>query len=369
MENNTQNKWPEEVLESLWLGVIGVDLNGIVTLFNQSAEEITGLSRKRAMGKAVKDVFKADIWLADILKQSCESGKIFTNLEESFKRTLEGPTKVIVTTSRIFNTKGELTGATAIIRDIRGVTPLTEEENRLKRLAHIGTFAASLAHEIKNPLSGIKGAAELLRRRSTDESVAEFTDIIVKSSDRLNSIVREMLDFARPTRLKLSATNIHQVLDEVISLAEKGHKTHLNVIKAYDPSLPPVSGDHNRLVQVFLNLINNSSEAINEDTEAKITITTRLATGLNIKSPSKSGANRFITVEVADNGIGIEAGELENIFTPFFTTKSGGSGLGMAISFRIIKEHGGLLSVTSEKGKGTKVSATLPVSLTNTAEA
>lgn len=373
MSENIENPLSyENILENLGEGVVVVDPGLKVVFFNQSAEKITALSRSMVLGKSIEEVFSRDKRLAEMLTKTLAEGRLFAEYEEKLSRRFSGPLPVAITTSQIFDAGGELTGAVAVIKDLSGVKSLEAGSLRRERLAHIGTFAASLAHEIRNPLSGIRGAAQLLSRKTRDDKLAEYTGVIMREADRLNNILDGMLDFVRPSRLTKKSFNIHKVLDSVILLVGEGAREEAHppeIVKEYDPSIPEVFGDDGQLTQVFLNLVKNAREALGED--GKITVVTRIATDFHLVaaeegeapgSKARRGAKRMMaSVEIRDNGCGIKTENMEKIFTPFFTTKRGGSGLGMAITLKIVKEHEGLLRIDSTPGEGTSVVVYLPV--------
>lgn len=347
----------EDILESLAEGVIAVDTEMQVSVYNQSAEKITEISRSLILGKPLEACFRRNPRIAEMLRKTLTDGRLFTEYDEKLFRRITGDTIPIgVTTSQVVDAQGNMAGAAALIRDLSGLKSLEEGSLRKERLAYIGTFAASLAHEIKNPLSGIRGAAQLLSRKVKEPGLGEYMDVIMKEADRLNVILNDMLDFARPARLNRKPANIHQVLDSVVLLLQEGAGPN-TFVKSYDPSIPDVFGDENQLKQVFLNLVKNAKEAIAEN--GTIYITTRAITEFHLVEGS--GPGRMVSIVVSDNGCGIRPEDLERVFTPFFTTKPKGSGLGMAITLKIVKEHGGLLKIDSEPGKGTSVAVYLPV--------
>jgi two-component system nitrogen regulation sensor histidine kinase GlnL len=356
----------ENLIESLEAGVICVDTELRITVFNQSAERQTELSRVQTIGNQLKDIFKLNQWLINILDSTLHTGKLFNEHSGEFKRRLGTTLPVSVGTNILTNKSGEVIGVAALIKDLSGIKSLEAEALRKDRLAYIGTFAANLAHEVRNPLGGIKGSAQLMSRRlkEDDRELRKFTDIITKESDRLNLIVNEMLDFAAPKILKKRALNIHKILDHVIELTvpdiEKDAKgSKIKIIRKYDPSLPPVAGDSNQLTQVFLNLIKNARESITED--GVISVATNMVTDFRLTTEEK-GKTKLLAITIEDTGSGIREKDIEKVFTPFFTTKSKGSGLGMAISYKIIKEHDGFLHIESTSEKGTIMLVHLPLS-------
>ncbi|MBI5875724.1 MAG: PAS domain-containing sensor histidine kinase, partial [Deltaproteobacteria bacterium] len=300
---------------------------------------------------------------ADMLEKTLKQGKLFIEHENIISQRMGGGMEAMapvgVTTSTVLDANGEIIGAVALLRDLSSIKSITEESIRKDRLAFLGTFAAGVAHAVKNPLGGIRGAAQLLSRKVKETGLIEYTDIIIREVDRLNRILEEVLDFANPRKINPKPLNIHEVLDTVILLggAMTGEKA-AHLIKSYDPSLPPVVGDKEHLTQVFLNLIKNSIEAV--DKTGEIMVNTRILTDFHLVEEGYKAA-QMASIEIKDNGCGISKHDMEKLFTPFFTTKAKGSGLGLALSFRIIKEHGGFFRIESDKGKGTVVSIFLPI--------
>ncbi len=350
----------EDIIESLTDGVVAVDCELRVVAFNQAAEKISEISRTLVLGRGAKEVFVRDPNLVDMLTSTISEGKLFAEYEAKLHRRLSEPLQVAITTNRIFSADGSLSGAVIIIKDLSGLKSLEAGSLRKERLAYLGTFAANIAHEIKNPLSGIRGAAQLFSRKVADDTLGEYTDIIIKEVDRLDRIVGEMLNFTKPSKITKKALNIHKILDSVIFLSTEGIGAD-SFIKEYDPSLPELSGDEGQLTQVFLNLIKNAKEALRKGDA--ITVVTRMVTEFHMmeKGSMDSGGGKMAAIEIRDNGKGIAPEDLEKIFIPFFTTKAKGSGLGMAICLKIIKEHGGLIRVDSTPGVQTTVTVCLPV--------
>jgi two-component system nitrogen regulation sensor histidine kinase GlnL len=349
----------ENIIENLGEGVICVDPSMVIVVFNQAAERITGLSRGQVVARGLGEVLGGNPWLVEVLSKTIKEEKLFSEYEETLLRRHAEPLRVGVTTSHVFDNDGKLTGAVALVKDLSGIKSLETESLRKERLALLGSFAVNLAHEVKNPLSGIRGAAQLLSKKAGEAGLDEYADVIIKTVDRLDRIVKEMLDFARPGKIEKKALNIHKVLDEaIVMLGEGGNGPGL--IKEYDPSLPPVLGDADKLTQVFINLIKNAREAVGGDTKGgTVRVVTRMVTDFHLIDEG-SRESKLAAVEVWDTGCGIERENLERIFTPFFTTKPGGSGLGMPLSYRIIKEHGGFLQIVSNPGEGTRVDVYIP---------
>jgi two-component system, NtrC family, nitrogen regulation sensor histidine kinase GlnL len=208
----------------------------------------------------------------------------------------------------------------------------------------VSGMAAVLAHEIKNPLSGIRGAAQLLEPDLSDEDRA-LTQLICSETDRIRALLDRMEVFGDERPLNGKPVNVHDVLDHVRHLAEAGFAKHIAIQADYDPSLPPVSGERDKLVQAFLNLVKNAAEAIEEAGESgQIQLTTAFRPGVRLSVPgSDTRVSLPLMIEVADNGGGIPEGMVEHLFDPFVTSKRNGTGLGLALVAKIIRDHGGII--------------------------
>jgi len=345
----------EHIIESLSEGLIVMDGNLCVTVFNQGAEKITAMPRSLALGNSIGAVLDRDPWIAATAVKSMEEKKVFAEHEGRLHRRLGTTIPVVATFSPLYNRYGDIDGTVLLLKEVWGARLLEIDSIRRDRLALIGTFAAGIAHEVKNPLGGIKGAAQLLERRLGAKDLTEYTDVITRETDRLSGILDEVLNFATPRKPRQDRLNIHQVLDRARALLPLPEGTELKL--EYDPSIPAVIGDGEQLVQVFINLIKNAIEALSQ--EGEVRIMTRMATDFHLAEPGLKG-NKVVLVKVKDNGCGIAPEDLDKLFTPFFTTKPKGTGLGIAIAYTIVKEHGGLFSVESSPGEGTEVSVFLP---------
>jgi two-component system nitrogen regulation sensor histidine kinase GlnL len=208
----------------------------------------------------------------------------------------------------------------------------------------ITALGAMLAHEIKNPLSGIRGAAQLLEQ-SASEDDRLLTRLICDEADRIVKLVERMELFGDERPVERGAVNIHGVLDQVKRLAQSGFARHVRFVETYDPSLPPVYGNRDQLVQVLLNLVKNAAEAIGIDAlEGEIVLATAFRTGVRLQMPgSKERISLPIEITVRDNGPGIPSDLEGDLFDPFVTTKAQGSGLGLALVAKIVGDHGGII--------------------------
>jgi two-component system nitrogen regulation sensor histidine kinase GlnL len=347
----------ETILTSLEDAVIVIDNEGQVSFVNQAAEILTDSPAARVLKQPHSYLFGNSPWILDVVTKSQPPQTGSTRGEGDFISPRGRRLPVSLVASPLLDRYGKCLGSILLLRDLTFRKEMEEDLKRSDRLSLLGTLAAGLAHEIKNPLGGIKGAAQLLSREMEGKaSLLEFTDIMIREVDRVNQLIEQLLDLSHPSELFIESLNIHELLDHVLFLESPTMLDKQVVVRNFDPSLPHIQGDKAKLIQVFLNVIKNALQAIKNN--GRVVITTRMETDFHLRGQGNN-RGKFIRVDIQDDGPGIQTENLPHIFSPFFTTKNGGTGLGLVICHRIIEEHGGLIRVESQEGEG----ATFKVSL------
>lgn len=348
------------IIDSVGDGVIVIDLDGTVSLMNPAAEEITGISRRQAQGTLFATLLKGETILLEMVGKTSATGMTIVDYENIVLNKGKNLTPVSATTFPLLLQNGEPIGTILVLRDLTNIRELEEAVRHADRLSTLGTLAAGLAHEIKNPLGGIKGAAQLLELElPADSELRDNVRVMIREVDRVNRIVEELLGLSSPRRLKLAKVNLHKVLGDIVALQKRSAQgKNVTFQQQFDPSIPPILADEGLLTQLFLNLVKNAEEAV--DDGGMIKIVSRVISDYSMTQKGER-RSRMVAVEVSDNGRGIDREQLEHLFTPFFTTKTTGTGLGLAICQKIVSEHRGMIKVESPPGKGTTFTVMLPL--------
>ena len=338
----------DRLLAALPDAVIGERPDLTVFLWNAAAEALTGRSATRALERPLSECLGPEARLLRHLGETVRLAEGRAEPESEMTATDGRAIAVSVLTAPIHGPSGQLRGAVAVLRDL----------SRIRALA--------LAHELRNPLGAIRGVAQLLG----DElgGAGPFRDhltVMLAEIDRVNRVMEALLDLGRPLTFTFGFVNLHELLDRVSLLAEPAARAHeVQLVRRYDPSLPALWADADRLVQVFQNLVQNGVEAMPGG--GRLTLTTRLSLDALFggRVDAGTGPRPLVEVQVSDEGEGIPPELLDRVFDPFVTTKPRGLGLGLALAHRIVEEHRGALRVASTPGKGTTFSAHVPIAPT-----
>ncbi len=347
----------KDVLEAVLDGVVVVDREGCVEFVNGEACRMLETSAEFATGLPLARV--ADSSFDALARSVLELGRPAVQDDRVLARRFSPDLVLDVAAAPLWDEQRGLSGVVLALRDRTIRHSLAERAAERDRLSVYGTIAAGIAHEVKNPLGGIRGAAEILASRTTDEKSRDAAALIVREVDRIRSLVDDLLVFHQRDALRLASLNIHQVLDEVLELLSMDPiAAGVKLERSFDPSIPELRADAGRLTQVFLNLGRNALQAL--EGEGTLLVETRMA--IEQRLPSARGASLpTVAVTVADDGSGIQPEVFEQLSTPFFTTRADGTGLGLAMSRHWVARHGGALRLESEPGRGTRARVYLPV--------
>lgn len=340
------------VLEGMHSGVVAVDEEGKIIIINKVAESLFSIDRENIINRNYSSIFPGDECL---LEKTLKSSKTIKGVETFFK-TFSGEEKhLIIGTSIIYDEKGKMSGAVAVIHDITEFKKLEEEAKRAERLSALGSLAAGVAHEVRNPLNAISITAQRLSKefvpRENEKEYASFTQTILKEIKRLDQIINQFLGLAKAHKLNLLKTDINLFLSEIINLVEIEAKGKKVEIKREIKKLPNIKIDKEEMKKAILNIALNGVQA------------TPLEGKLFFES-NVDEINKELVIKIKDTGTGIPKENLSKIFQPYFTTKEKGTGLGLAIAYRIISDHKGKIEVESEVEKGTIFTIRLPIGST-----
>jgi two-component system nitrogen regulation sensor histidine kinase GlnL len=352
----------ENILTSIQDGIIVVSNDYAITTFNPAIEEMSGISFSQAIGKSLEAVFPGEARILELTGKTINNGITYSDSVFQIMRRWDRkifPISLVI--SPFSDKEGNIAGAVLVLRDMTRTKELEENLRKADRLASLGTLAAGMAHEIKNPLGGLRGAAQLLSEEINNGKYIEYLNVIIREVDRIDSIVENLLHLGNPKPLKLKPVNIHKVLEDILLLEKKSLKEmNIHVIQIYDPSIPFVTIDEGQINQVFLNIIRNAMEAMADG--GKLTLITKIFYDYIVIKENSRRETNMILIEIKDTGKGFHDDVLPHLFTPFFSTKSKGTGLGLAISHKIVEEHKGRIKIDNRAdGKGGIVQVFLPV--------
>lgn len=340
----------KEVFDSLADGIVITNRDLKVIDINDSANLILNTSIKKVVGKKYSEIFSPEI--NKIAEKAFKEERTISEDEIEFGAFLSNPTFLQVTASPYFSNEGVLKGLIIQLRDIEGIKFLSGFNSQQSFNSNFENLILGLAHELKNPLSGIKGAAQLLSSKPSKKEIDKCSEIIDKEADRLIDLLDRLKRIDDFSEDMLQPVDIHEILLEIIFLESKSLESRIKFKQNFDVTIPPIKGDKNSLKQVFINLINNAVQSISNT--GTVSLTTKWVNDYKIKS------KYAILISVKDSGTGIPKDQLDKVFTPFFTTKESGSGLGLFLSNQIIAKHGGAVFVDSKQNEGSEFKIYLP---------
>jgi len=340
----------ERIVESIRSGLVTTDLEGRIYTFNKAAEEITGYQEEAVRGQDASVIFGE---IRDRIVETVGALKIGGNIPrfETDCLTSDGLRRRLgFSISPLFLESGETTGMVITFQDLTQVRALEETSRRQDRLAAIGRMAASIAHEIRNPLAAMRGSIQMLHSEMQgDSSQTELMEIILRESDRLNRIITDFLSYARPRSIAHSQVDVRELLHQTFALLR--HSPEITDGQSIEEKLPEgpliAEADAGQLKQVFWNLARNALQAMPE--------------GGILRTHLEKNSNNRIRISFSDTGLGMSPDQVEHLFEPFSST-TGGTGLGLSIVYQIIRDHGGTINVRSLEGQGTTITIELPAS-------
>ncbi|GDX38238.1 PAS domain-containing sensor histidine kinase [Methylocystaceae bacterium] len=341
----TQSRLLAGIFESLPTALITVTLEGYIADANAAAEAFFELGRQLLIGQKIDRLLPFGSPLITLIEQVHARGAPINE----YKIEIGRPGQDL---ERRFDVHcaplPDLDGRVIVMLQERTIADKIDRQlNHRNAVRSVSGMASMLAHEIKNPLSGIRGAAQLLETGLNDSDRA-LTRLICEETDRIVRLVDRMEVFSDARPLKREQVNIHSVLDHVKQIAKSGFARHLRFTEDYDPSLPPLYANRDLLIQAFLNLVKNAAESIGDSVDGEITLKTAFRPGVSFRTfGEKNPVGLPLELSVKDNGPGISQDIAANLFEPFITTKASGTGLGLALVAKIINDHGGVIECDS----------------------
>lgn len=338
----------ERIIDSMRSGLITAGLDGRIATFNRAAEEITGFPAAGTVGQPLAEIFRG-ITVVDAAESGADRIMEIQRSNVTFTRPDGSVVHLGFTATPLLDVDGQARGVVLIFQDLTEVIELEQEVRRQEKLAALGALAAGLAHEIRNPLASMRGSVKVLASEIalTDEQ-QRLMNIILRESDRLNRTVTDFLAYARPAPFTPGEFDLKRSLADAVALLRNSPEVRDDheIVERYPEGDAPFYGDSNQMRQIFWNLARNAIQAMPEGGRLVVRLE-RAATG-----------GFRLTIE--DDGTGMTAEQVARLFEPFASKRAGGTGLGMAIVYQFVKDHGGRISVDSAPGAGTRVHVVLP---------
>lgn len=339
----------ERIVASIRSGVVTTDLEGRIFTFNAAAREITGYTEEAIRGQDASILFGEIKEHVAVSMRAIQTGEASPRFETSCLTSEGMRLRLGYSISPLSSEAGVVTGLVITFQDLTQVRSLEETSRRQDRLAAIGRMAASIAHEIRNPLAAMRGSIQMLHSEvPNDSSQAELMEIILRESDRLNRIITDFLSYARPRSLVQARVDVGDLLHQTFALLRHSPEIAANQTVEEEVPAEPLfaEADEGQLKQVFWNLARNALQAMPQ--------------GGTLRATLAKNSNDRMQIAFADSGRGMSADQVERLFEPFSST-TGGTGLGLSIVYQIIRDHGGTINVRSREGQGTTITVELPM--------
>jgi two-component system sensor histidine kinase PilS (NtrC family) len=354
------------IVQSLDSGLLTIDLEGRINFLNRTAEKILRRKEDELRNRSIYDLFpKMDEVMEEIRNKSSQDPPEYQRYETTLLIEKDQKIHLGFSISPLTDPEGKTIGHTLIFQDITRFKEMEEQMKRFDRMAAIGSLAAGLAHEIRNPLASLSGSIQMLKSElSLDESQSHLMEIILRESERLNALITDFLLFAHPPQTRPQPVEIERILDETLELFSHSPSFHegIRLIRTPSNRIGEVIVDPDQIRQVLWNLLINASQSLSNGGEIRVHLEKGDPSLWRGALPffSFKGTKEWIKISVEDTGIGIPPEEKEKIFEPFYTTKENGTGLGLSIVHKIIENHRGSIKVESEVGKGSTFTIFLP---------
>jgi two-component system, NtrC family, nitrogen regulation sensor histidine kinase GlnL len=334
------------ILDNMTTSVLLVDEQQQLLYINVAAETLLGVSRNQALGRSLPELLRGSVELTNLISRALESWQPYARRELTIQSPNGGEELIIDCAVTPVDDAGSAAGVLLEISDATQHQRLTRETALLNQIGGSRLMIRQLAHEIKNPLGGLRGAAQLLERQLSDATMREYTSIIISEADRLKALVDSLLGPGRAPNKEM--VNIHELVQHVRQLLLAEAPPGIAIERDYDPSLPPLLLDRNQLIQAMLNLGRNAVQAMN--TSGQLTLRTRALTNVNI---STRRYRLVASVQFEDNGPGVPEHLQSTLFYPFVTGRQEGTGLGLAVAQDLVSRHSGLIEFESRPGRTT----------------
>jgi two-component system nitrogen regulation sensor histidine kinase GlnL len=347
----------EMVLASLLVGILAFGTDGRLIYVNSAAEALLGHSVRELLSRPRFEVLGETPWLDDLVDRATHASG--ASLRDEGMLGSDGRSQVVAVASMLFDREGGRTGTVLALHDLGRRRLLESDEENRARTREIDRMLSNVAHELNNPLSGIRGAAQMLARKlEANPELASYGQMIVRQSDRMSELIRGLMKLEAPPPA-FEPVNIHRVLNEVILLLRtEAEARGVRVTTEFDPSLPEIVGREDQLQQLFLNILKNAVRIVPEH-HGRVRLSTRMENTFYVETGARRV--RYIAVDVVDNGPGFDEETRRRVFTPFFSQSRGGHGLGLSIARNIAIAHGGRIQAENVTGGGARFRVNLPV--------